>query len=113
MEPNMLGLPKEDTIRFTIEVTERKQRILPRSYGYLWICDGFTTTSDNHFIAEVDVASVRNRKTLKFEFDVARKYLGGDTEFIFDAIRKAPSPKNLNYELGDQYGFKLQNFITK
>ena len=110
---NMIGLPKENTIRFTIEVTERKQPLLPGSHGVLWISDGFETTSDSHFIAGADIAPVRNGKTLKFEFDIARKYLVGYTAFLFVASRKVPFPNDPNYELGDFYNIKLLDFVAK
>jgi hypothetical protein len=100
----MLGFPKQDTVHFNIEVTERGQPFRRRSGATLWISDG------HDFIASVEIAAVQNGKTLKFEFDLARKYLGGETEFLFHATRRAPTPKTPEYELGDFYRFALPAF---
>lgn len=106
-ESNMIGLPNEDTIRFTVQVTERNQSILPESHGSFWVASG------HDFITWLNVAPVRDGKSLKFEFDLARKYLGGDTSFTFVAIRAFINPGGGESKLGDFYSFTLPQFTTK
>jgi hypothetical protein len=107
IETNMIGLPNEDTVRFTIVVTERDQRILPESHGSLWVASG------HDFIARLDIAPVRDGKTMRYEFDLARKYIGSDSSFMFVAIRISTNPVGREFKLGDFYSFALSQFATK
>lgn len=103
---NMLGLPEEDTLRYTIEVTERDQLILPESEGSLYIFAG------DEFVTCVNIAAVRKGKTFKYEFDIGRKYLGKKTSFTFVAVRAAII-HGVEKKLGDFYVFALPSFATK
>jgi predicted transcriptional regulator len=104
---NMLGLPSEDTIRFTVEVTERDQPIPPESEGSLWVASG------HEFITRLNVDPKRDGKTLTYEFDLARRFIEKDTSFMFVAVRTSINPVGREFKLGDFYSFALPQFATK
>ena len=106
-QANVLGLPHEDTLRFSIEVTERQQPLLPESHALFWVSSG------GEFVASVDVAPVRHGKTLRYDFVVGRKHLGGETSFMFVGIRTFTTPAGTQGNVGDFYTFSLPQFAPK